>query len=63
MTKYQLLRALEPFNDEIEIVFQDREHKYLYVPDMFYGMDNDGEGQIIFANNKPDGKKWVQLKI
>jgi len=63
MTKYQLLKALEPFDDEIEIIFQDREHKFLYSPSMFYGLNGDSEGQIIFADVKPDGKKWVELKI
>lgn len=63
MTKYQLLKALEPFNDEVEIVFQDREHKFLYNPNMYYGLNSDNEGQIIFASNKQEGKKWVELKV
>ena len=62
MTKFQLLRALEPFTDDIEIVMKDN-HDYIYVPHVYYSIGIDGDARIIMGRIKLEDKKWVELKV
>jgi hypothetical protein len=60
MTKYQLLRALEPFTDEIEITNTNNIFSPLRV---FYGIDNFEDAKIYIGFSKPDNVKVVELKV
>lgn len=61
ITKRQLIKVLEPFDDDIEIIVLS-EHNYKYEPRIFYYLGND-EAQILFVTQfEPQGKA-AELKI
>lgn len=62
MRKYQILKILEPFSDDIEIEGFEDKGSYDYQFRAFYKMTPDGEGKIILSRNMPEGKV-VEMKI
>lgn len=62
MTKAQLIRTLEPFDDSIDIIVLD-ERNYKYEPRVFYYMDNNCNGQIILVTSFEPLGKATELKV
>jgi len=61
MTKYDLIRMLEPFDDEIEIVFHMTNTDFS--PNVYYSWDSKYDSAIIIlAVNKPNREKTVEIK-
>lgn len=48
MTKGELIEALAPFDDEIEL-FVRGHGSYRFISDGFYGMEKDGTGVFILS--------------
>lgn len=60
MTKGQLIRTLEPFEDSTDIVLLG-ESNYEFVPDIYFCLVTDGP-RIILSIKEPKGK-FVKLSI
>lgn len=61
MTKNQLIKTLEPFDDDIDIVVLD-ERNYKYSPRLFFVYQGDNAEIILVTSFEPLGKS-VELKI
>ena len=62
MTKAQLIRVLEPFTDDIEIIGL-LEGNYKCPFRVFYYMTPDKEGEIILVTNYEPHGRVVELKV
>lgn len=63
MTKAQLIRALEPFDDDIQIIsFNDHDYEVSHLQ-LFYNIGRDGDANIVIGLRRPDWPKIVELKV
>lgn len=61
MTKADLIKVLEPFDDSMRITIY--KNGAVFVADAFYHIRPDGEGVMLLHNHKPDiNGKIVGLK-
>jgi len=58
MKKHELITALEPFTDELEITVIDNDGMQVPIKDLAYSIQDDGEGIVTII---PVGSRGVEF--